>query len=310
MVAVSSRRFTQALVLGGYRSAFPLLERVAPDLGARLARRLWSTVPRAYLPAGVSLSPGRHHTVPVNASSAAVMEWGVGPTVYLLHGWGGRRGDLDEFVLPLVEAGFRAVAIDVPGHGEAGPAKHGRRRTLVTEFSDALRAVVAVTGPAHGVVAHSAGASATAVSVLDGMPVDRLALVAPMGEVGYYTGQLRAAFGYGDRIDSRFDELLEQWAGRPLGEWDIARRVAERTDLPPMLVVHDEGDRRNPYAHGEAIVRAWPGAELHGTTGLGHSRILRDPAVVRRVVSFLSADVTTSAAPGPAKDHRTAASPE
>jgi pimeloyl-ACP methyl ester carboxylesterase len=260
-------------------------------------RRWWCTVPRAYLPSAVALPPGRHHTVPVNGGHAAVVEWGEGPAVYLLHGWGGRHGDLGAFVLPLVEAGFRAVAIDVPGHGEAGVGKHGRRRTVVNEFSDALASVVAATGPAYGVIAHSAGATATAVAVLDGVPVDRLALIAPMGEPRYFTAQVRTAFGYGDRIESRFHQLMEQWAGRPLDDLDVARRVNERTGLPSMLVVHDEGDRRNPYTHGEAIARAWPGAELQRTTGLGHSRMLRDEKVVNSVVSFLDVDVTTPLGP-------------
>jgi hypothetical protein len=42
---------------------------------------------------------------------------------------------------------------------------------------------------------------------------------------------------------------------------------------------------------GAAIAAAWPGAELVTTEGLGHRRILRDPAVVARVTDFLAADL-------------------
>jgi len=59
----------------------------------------------------------------------------------------------------------------------------------------------------------------------------------------------------------------------------------------PILVVHDLQDADVPYAHGEEIARAWPGAELLTTRGLGHRAILRDGQVVQRTVAFLSAGV-------------------
>ncbi|GIJ48678.1 hypothetical protein Val02_55640 [Virgisporangium aliadipatigenens] len=287
-MAATSRNLAQALVLGVGRPVFRLLERVAPNAGGTLVRRLWCTPPRAYLPPGEPLPPGRRSTVAVKAGQAAVEEWGDGPTVYLLHGWGGRRGDLDAFVAPLVAAGLRAVAIDVPGHGAAGAGRFGGRRTVLTEFSDTVAAVVAANGPAFGIIGHSAGATAAAVSVLDGTPASRLALIAPMGRLQYYTGQFRTAFGYGDRVEAQFHRQLEVWSGRPHDDWDIAGYAADRDGLPPVLVVHDEKDRRNPAAHGEAIARAWPGAELRLTTGLGHSRILRDPTVVKSVVTYFT----------------------
>ena len=42
-------------------------------------------------------------------------------------------------------------------------------------------------------------------------------------------------------------------------------------------------------ADGAAVAASWLGAELVTTRGLGHRRILRDPAVVLRVAEFLEA---------------------
>jgi hypothetical protein len=36
------------------------------------------------------------------------------------------------------------------------------------------------------------------------------------------------------------------------------------------------------------IAAAWPGARFMKTQGLGHGRILRDPAVVEAAVAFIS----------------------
>jgi pimeloyl-ACP methyl ester carboxylesterase len=57
----------------------------------------------------------------------------------------------------------------------------------------------------------------------------------------------------------------------------------------PTLVVHDRGDRINPFAHGRAFVHAIAGARLVATDGLGHRKLLGDPAVLREVVAFLRA---------------------
>eukprot|EP01041_Mallomonas_annulata_P035493 gene35493-58458_t len=51
----------------------------------------------------------------------------------------------------------------------------------------------------------------------------------------------------------------------------------------PTLVVHDRGDRINPFADGTAFAEAIPGAQLLATDGLGHTRLLRDALVAQAV---------------------------
>ena len=66
-----------------------------------------------------------------------------------------------------------------------------------------------------------------------------------------------------------------------------ARRMAS-----PLLVIHDRDDSMVPFANGSEIARSWPGARLIETSGLGHSDILRDPAVIPHVLHFLNDDRT------------------
>jgi pimeloyl-ACP methyl ester carboxylesterase len=53
-------------------------------------------------------------------------------------------------------------------------------------------------------------------------------------------------------------------------------------------VIHDADDASVPCQQGEMIAAAWPGARFMLTQGLGHGRILRDPAVVKAAVAFIS----------------------
>ena len=66
---------------------------------------------------------------------------------------------------------------------------------------------------------------------------------------------------------------------------------------PPLLLVHDGQDAETGWADSEAIARAWPGARLVTTSGLGHRRILRDPEVVAEVTGFVGSPLARSGQP-------------
>jgi pimeloyl-ACP methyl ester carboxylesterase len=57
----------------------------------------------------------------------------------------------------------------------------------------------------------------------------------------------------------------------------------------PLLVVHDQKDRITPFDGSSALVQHWPGARLMATEGLGHGRILSEPAVIDAIVRFVEA---------------------
>ena len=280
------------------RAAFGTLERLAPPRGARWATRLWCTPPVPPAPVrrhDPRPRPGYRFTVPVTGGGTVVAEaWGSGPVTYLVHGWGGWRAQLGGFVAPLVNAGHRVVTLDMPGHGEAGPGRLGGRRTTLVEMAEAVAAVAGVTGPAHGIVAHSAGASAAALAVRDGLPVQRLVFVSPMADPVAYTGMFAQALAIGPRTYDRFMRRLADVVRRDLAEFDLPARAAEAGDqnessLPPLLVVHDREDRETPHADGRAIADSWPGATLVSTRGLGHRRLLTDAGVIGTIAEFLTA---------------------
>jgi pimeloyl-ACP methyl ester carboxylesterase len=273
-------------------ATFAALERMAPDLGARLALRMWLTPPHASGrgPDRRTVAPGERFSVSLPAGAAVAAEtWGTGPVVYLLHGWGGHRSHLSSLVLPLVEAGMQVVALDAPGHGESGPGREGGRRTTLTEIAAALVCVAAITGPAHAVISHSGGCAATALAVREGLAADRLVFVAPMADPANMLDVFAHVLGLGPRTERRFRRRLELAAERSMTEFDLPARAVEAEKLPPLLVIHDRDDREVPCAHGRAIAAAWPRARLEVTTGLGHRRLLADPEVIRKVVAFVSA---------------------
>ena len=270
------------------RGAFAALDRVAPSLGARWALRIWCTLPRGAGRRRDSRPAGGARTELVTAQGwrLAVESWGTGAPVYLVHGWGGWRGQLGAFVTPLVEAGYRVVAFDAPGHGDSGPGALGAGRGSAAELAHALTAVIERHGPAAGVVGHSLGGTAAALAISDGAPVARLALVAPSPDPIALTDDLATTLGYGARTHRRFLARLERLAERPLADFDMTRSGAVPA---PTLIMHDSGDKEVAYAEGLRLAAAWPAAEFVTTSGLGHQRILTDRAVVDEVCRFVAA---------------------
>ncbi len=271
------------------RAAFAVLNRAAPELAARWAEHIWFTLPRSAAPARLVPVPGgRPFTVDADGQEIAGQVWGAGPAVYLMHGWGGYAGQLAPFVAPLVARGHRVVAFDAPSHGRSGPGAYGPRSSSIPEFAAALTAVVAEHGPAHAVVAHSMGGTATAVALCDGLPADRVVLLAPMAGPASYARQLADVLGFGEPTYRRLIARVERRVKAPMRHFDVPE-LGRAVAMPPTLVVHDNDDTFTPVTDGAAIAAAWSMARLHVTSGLGHRRLLRDPDVVAEVVDFVAA---------------------
>jgi pimeloyl-ACP methyl ester carboxylesterase len=271
--------------LGALRTTFAVTERAAPALGGRIAERIWFTLPPTPT-AKARPQGGRDFTVRSQGAMVRGTSWGSGPVVYLVHGWGGRAGQLDAFVEPLVRRGYTVVAFDAPSHGasEAGPS--GPRRSTAVELARALDDVAARFGPAHGVVAHSLGAMATMLAVEHGwLGVRRLALVAPMLDIDDALTAFGTPLGIGPRTRDRLGRRIAARVGLPLQAFSAQRLLVGGL---PTLVAHDHADRQTPYAGSAGFVDRHPDAVLLTTFGLGHHRILRDAEVVAAAVAHVT----------------------
>ncbi len=265
-----------------FRAGFRMAGAVAPGAAARLARRLFFTPPRAALRAEerAVLARGERFELAAGGRRLAGRAWGEGPTVLLVHGWGGHAGQMTALVEPLVAAGFRAVAIDLPGHGESA----GGMSSLV-HFAAGLERAAALWRPLRGLVAHSFGAAASTYAMARGLAVGRAVFFAPPARFDSFWARFRSGVGVSDEVWRRLLRDSESWLEvrfDGIAPVELAPRIGV-----PLLVLHDAGDREMPVAEAEELVRGWPGASLRRTEGLGHLRILRDGRCVAEAVRFL-----------------------
>src|SRR4051812_27348861 len=133
----SSGSVKSTIVRTSLQASFRFLDLAAPRVGAALVERLWFRVPR-----GMPLVEPTGTVFEVRWLGRTIrgQHWGTGPTVYLVHGWGGNADQMRHFVGPLVAAGFRVVAHDAPSHGRSDPGGHGPGSTDAGEFGQALDA--------------------------------------------------------------------------------------------------------------------------------------------------------------------------
>lgn len=210
----------------------------------------------------------------------AAWRWGLGPTVLLVHGWEGRGSQLGAFVEPLVAAGLSVVAFDAPGHGDS-PGQ----RLYLTDLADVVADVAASVGPLHAIVAHSFGAAAVLLAgKRHGLDVARNALLSPNVLIEDSVTRFAHTLALDADERQRFEQVLIASSGVDLESLHLEELVEGRD--AGMLVIHDRDDREVPQRHGDRLAAVWPNAQLVLTEGLGHRKILRDPAVIERVVAF------------------------
>jgi pimeloyl-ACP methyl ester carboxylesterase len=254
------------------------LDALAPALAQRLVFDLFGTPYRR------PSAPDMHRFELLDDASSGLIVWdaGDGRTVLLLHGWSGNAAQMSAFVQPLVSAGYYVAAPDLPAHG-ASPG----RRTNIKEFTEAILRVARRVGPIHAIIAHSFGAPAAVAAIARGLRVDRAVLLAPAADLPGYAQIFARAAGLSegsvaallDRIDRRVDGITA---------YDPVALAAGRTAR--LLVIHDPADREVPFAAGSAIASAWPGARLEAVRNAGHTRMLSDPRVLDRAISFIRGD--------------------
>lgn len=257
---------------------------VAPGLAATAARQLFFHPLQAPMKPeqAAVLATGEPYGFKIRGRDVRGVSFGSGPTVFLIHGWGGHAGHMTSFVEPLVASGHRVVTVDMPAHGRSD----GRLTSLI-HFSDTVAAMAERFESPHAIIAHSFGAAAVTVALHRGLITQRVAFIAPPSNYRSFWSRFREGVGVSQRVFDRLvakaqielDALFETLHPETL--------APQRTE--PLLIVHDEMDREIDVGESMALRLAWPNAQLVTTRGLGHIRILADAPTVARVVDFVQA---------------------
>lgn len=271
-----------------------------PEHAAALAERLFLTPPKPRLPQSTFFDflDARAGFIEYRGRQLATWRWGPleAPAVVLAHGWGGYSAQMRGFVPGLLAAGYRVIAYDQPAHG----LSEGKL-TGLPDFAGALAAVAASQGGVRHVIAHSLGAVAAAIALSRGLALESAVLVSPPSDLVGYSRQFARWFWMSERLRRAMQAAIEERFGLRWRELELPR-LAPRLRTPA-LVIHDRGDSVVPWSQGAALARAWPGARLLATEGLGHGRILESDTATRAAADFIAGTSAVASLASPALPH-------
>lgn len=273
------------------RGALGLLQRLSPRLAAGLAYQFFITpmptkqaarrrpVPPEWQPLhwlfeGRRLVAWQRQGGPAPGTAR--------PRVLLVHGWAGDAQQMRPLGEALWRAGLDPLLLDLPAHGRSSG-----RQSHLPEFVRALRAAGQHFGPLRGVVAHSLGALAASQALAGGgLAAERLVLLAASAPPRQVLGWFGSSFGLGRAVQALMRQRLEALSGGQGLEIFEPAWLGAQLQLPTLLL-HDSEDRAAPLAAVQALAAALPQSRLQVSSGLGHRRLLADPATLAAVCTHL-----------------------
>ena len=267
------------------------LSYVAPALAGRIATYLWFTPFPLARPRQPRLPMGARRITFQSARTVVNgYEMGKGRrTALLIHGWAGSSVQYRRIATRLAEEGYRAVVIDLPAHGiEAG------RPTHLFELATAIEIAGDALGRLDIIVAHSLGATATAVAMQRSLRADRLVFLAP----GLRPHHALESFAATLRLRPAVRKMVERSMEKRFGD-DVWERIPnEMLDMKVpgrTLVIHDVDDDMVPIEHAKLLSGRW-GARLVSTQGHGHNGVLRATEVIDHIAKPASTELVSASA--------------
>ena len=229
------------------------------------------------------LERGNNTRVPFEGGELAVTTWGEGPSVLLMHGWGGARAQMTGFVDPLSFAGCRVVAYDQPAHGESDG-----KMTNLLEIAPTMDLIAKQEGPFQAIIAHSFGTLITSYALVkrNFPPPARLVYFGAFNQLMDSLPRFQVLAGLPDEIIEGLRSMIYENFGRDVLESITNESLTPQINIPA-LMFHDSADNVTPIDDSRAIARVWKSARLIETEGLSHRGALQSKTIHEQVIQFL-----------------------
>ncbi len=273
-------------LLRAVRWLYPRLERWAPPLAERIFRLVFY-VPLSYpVPEKEKEAEATAVKTILRFGNKKIQLYGWGdssrPYVLFVHGWAGRATQFRKFISPMNDAGYFMLGFDGPAHGQSDGTK-----TSILEFEGVLNQIFAERGVPAAVITHSFGGAATLFAMMNGLPVKVLINIATpsVGDEILKT-YLRAINGSWKSAE-RFKPFVKKVSGREFEEFTAIHTIRHLPRSIKLLIVQDADDSDVYALHADALLEVYPAADIMKTSGLGHTRILKDDNVIRKCIAFI-----------------------
>ena len=279
------------LFFSGATFIFKILGTVSPTLAGQLALRYFMSPPSTSIPRReVKLREQATLTyLNVRNRNISIRSWGPdnAPTVLLSHGWGGRCTQFYAFIMPLVEAGYRVLGFDAPGHGDSS-GKH----TNILDVASVIAEIAKKEGPFEAIIGHSFG-TGTALLAIDKFQIEtkKIILIAYFSDVLWITEIFAELFSLKkSTLEAMRQTALKKFANTYGVTWtwqELSPIQTIKSVKGEILLIHYDKDHEIPYSRAAPLQKVVPQAKLMTTSGYGHRKILMNKSCIETVVNFI-----------------------
>lgn len=198
----------------------------------------------------------------------------------LVHGWSGRGTQLSKIANELLDAGYQTVSFDAPAHGKSPGSS-----TIMTDFIASIMEIDKKFGPFEIAIGHSLGGMSVMNALKEGLNVEKAIVIGSGDIVQDVTDDFIAKLGLKPIVSKLLCERFENKYGGKMDDYS-AYKAAAMTTIPT-LVIHDKDDPEVPVKAGINIHKHLKNGELMLTEQLGHRKILADPQVIQKIITFI-----------------------
>ncbi|WP_169545433.1 alpha/beta fold hydrolase [Sneathiella aquimaris] len=210
-------------------------------------------------------------------------EWGTGPIVVLIHGWGGQASQMAPHAMEIAKRGFRCIIFDVTGHGRSSKNYTQWDYFIrdITDLSNSLNEEI------YAYIGHSAGGMTMMAAHHHGrIQAKKLICVcAPSFPFPPIEG-VRRKLNPRASVMSLYKAHISKQFEIPWNQLETSEFYTNPTSK--MLLIYDKKDKFVPHTEGDKIHTLHPNSSLVKTEEYGHTRILASEELNTIVGDFLS----------------------
>jgi predicted alpha/beta-fold hydrolase len=265
------------------RRMYPMLEKTFPKAAHKLGYKLFFTPIKFKTPPREQpiIARAKSFTAPIAGKTTYFYSWGDSsrPMVLLVHGWMGRASQFYKIIEHLLERQYFVVAFDGPAHGASSGSQ-----TSVVEFAEAIALIEQKFGNVHFAVGHSFGGITLLHAVKNGVKLNDICFIATPAISEDIVRQFEQRINASPATGEYFQNKVLKKYGVTFKSISASEAIKE-VKINSLFLIHDDQDKDVSIEHANLMKEKFPEAKTLFTSGLGHTRILRDDEVVRQLVA-------------------------
>lgn len=280
------KKIKQGIKIPSYiKYGLQLMEFLSPYVTMRIASYLFSLpykfkIPVKEIEVMEKRKKGFLH-VPVLNKSICIYNWPAnGKNILLVHGWSGRGTSMYKIAQILNKSGFNVISFDAPAHGNSKGTTTG-----APEFMHSINLLNNHFNGFYAIIGHSLATVPIFKCYKNLRGVNKIVTIGSVNKMIDIFVNLKNRLGLKkytfdimiDYMEKKFDVSIDSWA---------AEKMTQQIECK-MLMFHDKDDREIPIECSRILNKKLKNSKLIETTGLGHSRILKDMEVVEKIKTFI-----------------------